>query len=238
MTDVAAMPTDAGTPVLWSFRRCPYAMRARLALQVAGIDVWLREILLRDKPPAFLQASEKGTVPVLVLADGQVIEESRDIMIWALSQNDPDGWLQVMHRDPAEAADFLDRLDGDFKTHLDRYKYASRFDAAAAEYHRQEGASFLHDLEVRLSAGPAQQKFQNETRKVALWGGAMGVLDFAALPFVRQFRIADPQWFDSRPWPHLHRWLQGFLDSPDFANIMQKYTPWQPGEDGVAFPPR
>ena len=84
MTDVAAMPTDAGTPVLWSVRRCPYAMRARLALQVAGIDVWLRELLLRDKPPAFLQASEKGTVPVLVLADGQVVEESRDIMTCAL----------------------------------------------------------------------------------------------------------------------------------------------------------
>ena len=172
-----------------------------------------------------------------MLADGRVVEESRDIMIWALSQNDPQGWLRVMQQDPVEAAAFLDRLDGDFKTHLDRYKYATRFDAAAGEYHRQEGASFLGDLEARLAAGGPQQNAQNETGGLALWGGAMGLLDFAALPFVRQFRIAGPQWFDSRPWPHLHSWLRGFLDSPEFASIMHKYTPWQPGEDGIAFPP-
>jgi glutathione S-transferase len=237
MKGMAGMHKEPEPPVLWSFRRCPYAMRARLALQVAGIDVWLREVLLRDKPTAFLQTSEKGTVPVLVLADGRVVEESRDIMIWALSQNDPQGWLRVMQQDPVEAAAFLDRLDGDFKTHLDRYKYATRFDAAAGEYHRQEGASFLGDLEARLAAGGPQQNAQNETGGLALWGGAMGLLDFAALPFVRQFRIAGPQWFDSRPWPHLHSWLRGFLDSPEFASIMHKYTPWQPGEDGIAFPP-
>ena len=224
MKGMPGMRKEPEPPVLWSFRRCPYAMRARLALQVAGIDVWLREVLLCDKPMAFLQTSEKGTVPVLVLADGQVVEESRDIMIWALSQNDPQGWLRVMQQDPAEAAAFLDRLDGDFKTHLDRYKYASRFDPATALEHRAAGAAMLAQFDARLA---------NQT---GLSGEKNGLLDFAALPFVRQFRIANPVWFDAQLWPHLHRWLQAFLESQQFASVMKKYTVWQGGDDGVAFP--
>ena len=199
-------------------------MRARLAVSSAGIQVELREILLRDKPGAFLQASPKGTVPVVELADGTVLEESRDVMQWALAQNDPDGWLDVQHRDPDRTAAFLDTLDGPFKTHLDRYKYASRFDPEAALEHREAGAAMLAEWDARLAAQPS------------LSGEKNGLLDFAALPFVRQFRIADPVWFDAQPWPHLHRWLQAFLESRRFASVMKKYAVWQEGDDAVTFP--
>ena len=211
-------------PIFWSFRRCPYAMRARLAVCSAGIQVELREILLRDKPDTFLKASPKGTVPVVVLADGTVLEESRDVMQWALAQNDPDGWLDVQHRDPDGTAAFLDVLDGPFKTHLDRYKYASRFDPKAALKHREEGAAMLAEFDAKLGSQPS------------LSGEKHGLLDFATLPFVRQFRIADPVWFDAQPWPYLHRWLQAFLASGQFATVMNKYTVWQEGDDGVTFP--
>ena len=215
----------ASLPVLWSFRRCPYAMRARLAIAASGQQVVLREILLRDKPAAFVAASPKATVPVLQLADGTVIDESRDIMMWALTQSDPDGWLAVWQRDKDAALRYLDQLDGPFKAHLDRYKYASRYDKSAAVMHRDSGAAFLGDLDRSLSG------------QAALSGAAMGVLDFASLPFVRQFRIADPQWFDAQPWPYLHRWLAAFLTSPRFARVMHKYAPWDAVASPVLFPP-
>lgn len=211
-------------PVFWSFRRCPYAMRARLAVCSAGIQVELREILLRDKPGAFFKASPKGTVPVVELVDGKVLEESRDVMQWALARNDPDGWLDVQHRDPEGAAAFLDALDGPFKTHLDRYKYASRFDPEAALMHREAGAAMLAEFDAKLGSQPS------------LSGEKNGLLDFATLPFVRQFRIADPVWFDEQPWPYLNRWLQTFLESRLFASVMKKYAVWQEGGDGVTFP--
>ena len=199
-------------------------MRARLAVCSAGIQVELREILLRDKPEAFLQASPKGTVPVVELADGTVIEESLDVMQWALARNDPDGWLDVQHRDPEGTAAFLDALDGPFKTHLDRYKYASRFDPEAALKHREAGAAMLAEFDAKLADQPS------------LSGKKNGLLDFASLPFVRQFRIADPVWFDAQPWPHLHHWLQPFLASGQFAAVMNKYAVWQEGGVGVTFP--
>ena len=211
-------------PIFWSFRRCPYAMRARLAVCSAGIQVELREILLRDKPGAFLKASPKGTVPVVELVDGTVLEESRDVMQWALARNDPGGWLDVQHRDPEGTAAFLDALDGPFKTHLDRYKYASRFDPEAALKHREAGAAMLAEFDAKLADQPS------------LSGKKNGLLDFASLPFVRQFRIADPVWFDAQPWPHLHHWLQTFLASGQFAAVMNKYAVWQEGGVGVTFP--
>ena len=146
------------------------------------------------------------------------------MMQWALSQNDPNGWLDVQHRDPDHAAAFLDALDGPFKTHLDRYKYASRFDPDTALEHRAAGSAMLAEFDTILANQPS------------LSGPKNGLLDFAALPFVRQFRIADPVWFDAQPWPHLHRWLQAFLESQQFASIMKKYTVWQEGNDGVTFP--
>ena len=213
-------------PILWSFRRCPYAMRARLALKSSQTNVLLREIVLRDKPDEFLKASAKGTVPVLVMQDGFVLEESRDIMLWALHKNDPENWLDVFSKYPEECVQFLDRLDGPFKTNLDRYKYASRYEdgKAEAEKHREEGANFLSEIDIQLS----QQAY--------LSGDNAGLLDFASLPFIRQFRIANEEWFDRQDWPHLHPWLQHFLTSDRFAMIMEKYKPWlETGGEGIEF---
>ena len=145
--------------------------------------------------------------------------------MWALSQKDPEGWLDIMTADPGYVAAFFENLDGPFKTHLDRYKYASRYDASAAEHHRTEGAAILAEFDRTL------------TVQAALSGKKAGVLDYASLPFVRQFRIADPDWFDAQDWKQLHRWLGDFLESPRFAAVMEKYTPWKPDEAGITFPP-
>lgn len=213
-------------PIFWSFRRCPYAMRARLAIAASGQKVELREILLRDKPTDFLATSPKGTVPVLKLKNGQVIDESRDIMFWALEQNDPENWLAVWRRNPAFTLAFLDRLDGAFKHDLDRYKYASRYDRDAGSSHRDSGGVFLAELNQDLQ------------QTGALSGAQLGLLDFASLPFVRQFRIAGPDWFDDQSWPYLHAWLGGFLDSASFRLVMQKYTQWSTVGQSIAFPPQ
>jgi glutathione S-transferase len=194
-------------------------MRARLAIAVSG-----QIVQLRDKPPAFLATSAKGTVPVLDLLDGTVIEESRDIMMWALGANDPDGWLDIWQKQPDKAKTFLDNVDGPFKHDLDRYKYASRYEASRARQHRENGAQFLTELDQSLGATGA------------LSGYGLGFLDFAILPFIRQFRIADPEWFDAQPWPHLHRWLQKFLGSAAFLRVMLKYPPWQEGVKAIRFP--
>lgn len=210
-------------PILWSFRRCPYAMRARLAIKASGIKVRLREILLRDKPEPFLNASAKGTVPVLELPDGQVIDESLDVMFWALEAHDPQGWLDVRARDKDHVEEHLARLDTEFKHHLDRYKYATRYDDVDESEHRAKGVAFLVQWDKLLGA-------QN-----ALSGDTLGLLDYATLPFVRQFRIADNDWFDAQDWPHLHLWLQQFLASDAFAAVMTKYKPWKETGEEIAF---
>ena len=203
------------TPILYSFRRCPYAMRARLALIAADQRVHLREIALRDKPAAFLAASPKATVPVLVTDQG-VIAESLQIMQWALAQNDPEGWLQM----PPEAAAWIARCDGSFKTALDGVKYASRApDALPA--HRANAIAFLTDLNDSLG----------------LWlFGKPSLADAALLPFVRQYAMIDPDWFAAQNWPRLQDWLARFLASEAFARAMQKQPLWQPGAAPLAFP--
>ena len=208
-------------PVFWSFRRCPYAMRARLALKASGQQVLLREILLRDKPAAFLALATDGTVPVLVLPDGQLIAESRDIMLWALDRADPQGWLSGLSG--AQINQHFDQLDGPFKHHLDRYKYASRYAGAEAAEHRRAAAEIARGWDQKLAG------------QGALSGPQAGLLDYASLPFVRQFRIADPDWFDAQDWPYLASWLSGFLDSAQLAAIMEKYPLWQEGEAGILF---
>lgn len=204
-------------PILYSFRRCPYAMRARLALNSAEIETELREILLREKAPEFLRASPKGTVPVLV-SDGQVIEESRDVMLWALRQKDPEGWLEM----PDEGCALIDEADGPFKDALDRYKYTTRYESdASAE--RERGANFIRKLDGMLS-----QKF--------LFGDRATLADRAIQPFIRQFANTDGDWFDTQPWTRVHRWLSDFLDSPEFAAIMRKYPVWKAGDPVTIFP--
>ncbi len=219
-------------PVLWSFRRCPYAMRARYALLECGIEVEVREIVLRDKPEAFLQHSSDKTVPVLVLEDGAIIAESRDIIFWACAHSVHGQQLQSQfNENGADNKVFLDRLEGEFKHHLDRYKYSTRYKddpAQAASYrteNRKEAARFIWDIETSLTAQPY------------LGGDRVGICDIASLPFIRQFRIADPTWFDAQDWTGVKNWLQRFLNSSQFSKIMVKYTPWQEGDEPVFFKP-
>ena len=202
-------------PVLYSFRRCPYAMRARLALQVAGVTVELRDITLKDKPAELLQASPKGTVPVLVLPNGAVLDESLDIMQWALQQNDPQAWRTRDGMAQALAAIALN--DGPFKHALDRYKYPARFGLADGLAYREQGAAIVGQWESHLVAQPFLQ------------GAAWGLWDAALAPFVRQFAHTDQAWFAQQPWPHLHRWLAAFEASAAFAAVMEKHPPWRAG---------
>ena len=203
--------------VLYSFRRCPYAMRARLALAISGASCELREVKLAAKPAAMLAASPKGTVPVLVLPDGPVIDESLDVMRWALARHDPEDWLA--RDDPALIA----ANDGPFKHDLDRFKYPGRYGTDPL-VHRCSGAEFLKNLEGRLSASSF------------LCGPARGISDAAIMPFVRQFAATDPAWFDSQPLPHLKNWLASYLKSDLFKAIMIRVPPWSEGDSLFAFP--
>lgn len=203
--------------ILYSFRRCPYAMRARLGLASAQAEVELREVVLRDKPDAFLRASPSATVPCLVTPE-QVIDESLDIMVWALQHSDPEGWLHM----PEVGWDWIARADGPFKQALDRTKYATRYPESDPEAQRQEAGRFLTDLNAQIDT----------------WiFDAPTLADYAILPFVRQFAFIDKAWFDQQPWPALQAWLARFLDSEGFARIMLKYPQWQQGTPGVPFPP-
>ncbi len=207
----------ADHPILYSFRRCPYAMRARMALWVSGTAVELREVVLRDKPPEMITASPKGTVPVLVLPGAQVIDESLDIMRWALQRNDPDGWLGGAD-DALIAAN-----DGQFKHALDRYKYPHRYDLDDGLSHRNDGFSWLVELDRRLDVTPW------------LAGASIGITDIAIFPFVRQFAATDQHWFDAQPLPRLQNWLSSLVRSPLFAAIMVKYPPWKSGDTPTLF---
>lgn len=205
-------------PHLYSFRRCPYAIRARLALQVSGVAYELREILLRDKPPAFLAASPKGSVPVLVLPEGKVIDESWDIMQWALQQHDPDNWLGRDAEYLAAAAALVSVNDGDFKATLDCYKYPDRNPEHPQREYRERGEEFLQRLEQRLEASPY------------LLGDHFSIADAALVPFIRQFAMVDMQWFNQSPYLKLRQWLDAFIHSELFNSVMQKHAPWQNGQ--------
>lgn len=207
-------------PVLYSFRRCPFAMRARLAIARASIPVELREVVLREKPAHMIALSPKATVPVLWLPDGRVIDESLEIMQWAT------GWRKDSPAGPEPELELLiARIDTNFKYHLDRYKYASRFDPSAAVDHRAAAHKILRDFDARLSAG-------------WLHGRQPGFADMAILPFVRQFRIADADWFDNcEGLTNVKAWLDRFLEWPLFLSVMKKYPQWREGTAGIAFPP-
>lgn len=190
-------------PKLFSFRRCPYAMRARLALLVSEQKFDLHEVSLRVKPAAMLDASPKGTVPVLVLPDGTVIDESLDIMLWALGRNDPEHWLAGLN--PALIA----QNDGQFKHHLDRYKYAPRY-ACDPQPHGAAALAILREWDARIG----------ETGQ--LCGPAHSMTDMAIMPFVRQFAATDRDWFAAQAVPHIHRWLAEHEASALFARVMEK----------------
>ncbi len=201
-------------PILYSFRRCPYAMRARMALMASGQTVRLREVVLRDKPAEMLEASPKGTVPVLILEDGTVIDESLDVMAWALSQNDPGGWLT------ADGEALIAEADGPFKKALDRYKYPNRYEDEGVDKleQRAKGREFLAKLDGILKD------------QTYLLGDAITKADIAIFPFVRQFANTDRAWFDAEPLPHLQRWLAGHLESELFLSVMTKFPQWKTGD--------
>ncbi len=191
------------TPVniLYSFRRCPYAIRARMAVLVSGVPFTLREVDLRHKPAELIAASPKGTVPVLIRADGQVIDESLDIMRWALRQNDPEDWLA------GDDTALIQTIDDQFKYHLDRYKYAD----SGGLTDRDAGLAILQDIEQRLSLS------------AHLSGATRSMTDIAIMPFVRQFAAVDRAWFDAQPIPRVRQWLATLTTSPLFEQTMSNF---------------
>ena len=205
--------TPSELPVLYSFRRCPYAMRARLALHYADQAVEHREVVLRDIPQQMIDISPKATVPVMQLTDGTVIEESLDIALWALEQQDPQELLGSL----SQLSDMLALIndnDDDFKGWLDRYKYADRYPEDSQETYRQQGEVFLQKLEERLVRHPY------------LFGAEVRLADIAIMPFVRQFAHVDKCWFEATNYSNLQRWLSEWLVSDSFTKIMTKYPQW------------
>ena len=203
-------------PILYSFRRCPYAIRARLAVATSGVRVEFREISLKEKHPAFLQVSSSGTVPCLV-ADGGVSDESLDIMIWALTRNDPQGWLDM----PEVGWRLIEQFDGPFKDALDRTKYAVRH----PELDPLEQRAIAHRQLTDLNASIGEWVFDRPT-----------LADFAILPFVRQFAFIDKTLFDAQPWDRLQAWLARFLSSSAFQDVMGKHAFWQTDDVAIYFP--
>jgi len=208
-------------PILYSFRRCPYAMRARLGLQYARIKYELREVVLRDKPPEMIAISPKATVPVLQVPNKSgkslVIDESYAILKWAISKNDPENWQKLI----PQCDDLVRTNDDAFKAALDKYKYASRFPEQTQGFYREQGEFFLNQLDQMLQQTPF------------LLGQKLTLADLAILPFIRQFAHVDKAWFSAAPYPHLSRWLNNHLGSALFNNIMHKYAPWKPEDHAV-----
>lgn len=194
-------------------------MRARMALAISRQQVRLREVLLKDKPEEMVAISPKGTVPVLLDGDA-IIDESLAVMRWALAQNDPENWLNIS--DSAET--LVTENDGSFKHNLDRYKYSTRYENADPQVHREAGLAFLQKLESLLEKTPF------------LAGETRGFVDIAIFPFVRQFRIADPAWFDQAPIPKVRDWLNDLTASDLFSAVMKKYPVWKETGEEFSFP--
>ena len=197
-------------------------MRARMALHVSNQKVEFREVLLRDKPQSMLDISLKGTVPVLLLESGEVIDESLDVIEWALSISDPKDWGRSQK---SEKSSLLIKInDGEFKYHLDRYKYSKRYENQDPNHHREKCLNFIQQIEAELS-----------TSKY-LFDDNISLLDISILPFIRQFRIADIDWFDSLNIPKTQKWLLNFLESDLLKSIMLKFPQWKEGDEEVIFP--
>lgn len=208
-------------PILYSFRRCPYAMRGRMGIYASGMTVLLREIVLRDKPDHMLEISPKGTVPVLQLTDGTVIDESLDILKHALNNNDP---LKLLDTDTKKADNLIDTNDIEFKYALDRYKYPNRYPDEDCTNMRKRAETFLITLNTELS------------NNAYLCGKRLSYADIAIFPFIRQFANVDRDWFDALPYPHLQSWLNDRLESHLFTSIMTKYKPWNDTGETIIWP--
>ncbi len=211
-------------PILYSFRRCPYAIRARIGILYSEVQVELREVVLKQKPQQMLEISQKGTVPVLLLPNGDVIDESIDILHWCLQHSDRQQWKIGDVDLQAEAIQLVAENDGEFKQYLDQYKYADRFPAHPQAYYREQGETFLIKLNRRLE----RQQF--------LLGAHITYADVCIFPFIRQFAHVDKRWFYSTNYCSLQRWLNYWLDSELFDNVMAKYPPWHAGAEPLVFP--
>lgn len=203
-----------------------------MAITYCGIQVELREVVLRCKPASMLAASAKGTVPVLVTPD-VVIDESLDIMLWCLAQHDPEKWLtplDPLDADATKPMQLIQHNDHEFKGHLDRYKYANPKDLASQIVHRQKGESFLARLDAMLRNVDCAQPF--------LYGDKKTLADVAILPFIRQFANVNLEWFNNTPYVHLQRWLHDGTRHQLFLKCMHKYPAWQPGDRPTIFGPQ
>jgi glutathione S-transferase len=194
-----------------------------MAIVYSGLTVELREVFLGNKPPSMVEASPKGTVPILLLPDDRVIDQSYDVMHWALDYSDSNSWWRMEWAD--EAKSLVEENDFQFKAHLDHYKYSERFPAQPQSHYRDQGERFLFKLEQRLCHHPY------------LLGDELTFSDVAIFPFVRQFAFVDKPWFDQSPYPHLQQWLQSFLDSQLFLSTMHKYPAWNVGDEPVLLSP-
>lgn len=194
-------------------------MRARLTILYSRTKVELREVELKSKPPAMLDASPKATVPVLVLKNGEVIDESLEIMFWALKHFDPDNWLTDQNLN--EVLTLIKHNDNIFKIHLDHYKYSDHFAEHPVLYYRQKCELFLQQLETRLD------------NSAFLTGPSASLADIALFPFIRQFAYVDIKWFETSPYPELVKWLHHWLDCELFLDSMQKHQPWQANQPPI-----
>ena len=207
-------------PILYSFRRCPYAIRARLAICQANIRCEIREVVLKDKPAAMLALSNKGTVPVLKTPIQGVIDQSLDVMLWALEQSDPAAWLKN------GCMDLIKYNDDEFKYYLDRYKYHVAYPEHSQGYYRQQAEQFLIKLEARLQ----------QQDGVGLSAKQISLTDMAVFPFIRQFANVDWEWFVNSPYQLLKHWYQRIEQSPLFKACMDKYPQWQADAEPIYFP--
>lgn len=205
-------------PVLYSFRRCPYAMRARMAILLSNKSVELREILLKEKPAAMLNASSKGTVPVLVLDDDNVIDESIEVMHWAFTDSNP-----YLQKNSEEQLTLIKKNDHEFKPYLDRYKYHVGYPEHSQEYYREQAIPFLQQLEDKL---------QNASN---LFDDTISFADLAIFPFIRQFAFVDKNWFDNSQFKELKIWLENWIQNQTFQNCMNKYPLWKESSKPIIF---
>ncbi len=207
--------------ILYSFRRCPYCMRAHMGLKNAGLKVELREIDLKEMPEQLLQLSSKATVPVLILPDKSIIDESWDILKWALAQKDPDNWLGENKQFLLDTEMLIETNDFSFKNDLDHYKYADRFPEHGEEHYRRACEEFIEELEEML--------IENNT----LLADQLTIADIAVFPFVRQFSLVDKSWFDQSPYQNIQQWLEYLINTELFQHVFQKQDLWEEGSPTV-----
>ena len=209
------------TPILYSFRRCPYCMRAHMALKKTGMKIELREVKLSAMPEEALAISPQETVPVLALTDGAAIDESWDIVKWALAQNDVDNWLGEDNEFLLDAEILIETNDYSFKTDLDHYKYADRHPEHSEEHYRKKCEEFIGELEDML------------TENRYLLADQLSLADIGVFPFIRQFSLVDKDWFDQAPYPRVQQWLNKMIESDLFQSIFQKHELWKAGDTAI-----